>query len=71
MYIVVLPYTERSRMFHHAVEKKLEAYIGEGDRVVYFEHMAKPFDLDTATKIRDKQPNTDAFIKPINPISWT
>lgn len=65
MYIVILPYTERPRLFHHAVEKKLEAYIGEDNRVVYFRHMAKPFDLPTAQQIAASQPNTDAFVQPL------
>lgn len=65
MYIVVLPYTERPRMFHSTVEKNREAYLGEDNRVVYFEHMAKAFDLPTATQLAASQPNTDAFIKPL------
>ena len=61
--IVVLPYTETARLFHASKSTEEEAYVGENNQVVYYEHMAKKLSLADANVIATEHPNRRAFVR--------
>lgn len=63
--IVVMPYTETSRLFNASVTKSEESFIGENG-IVYFQHQAKLFNAKDACNAAVSSGNTQAFVRQIN-----
>lgn len=62
--VVVLPYTETSRLFTASVSKKLEAFIGENG-IEYYQHLAKRMTEIEAKAAVDACLNKEAFVRTI------
>lgn len=62
-HIVVLPYSETSRLFHASVTKNEEAFIGQEGKIVYYQSQAKTFDAREACKLAVESGNNMAFVR--------
>lgn len=63
-YIVVLPYSETSRLFHASKTVEQEAYVGENGAIVYYQSQAATFTQQGADKaLSQYSDNRKAFIR--------
>lgn len=64
MFIVVLPYTETSRLFHASKSTEQEAFIGSNG-IVYYQSQARQMDEAEAIEIAASHDNKKAFVREV------